>query len=289
MEEDGIDRVVLLPLHPQYSKTTSGSSLARWKALDETDEIPAWPTTTVVEYAANPKYVRALSERIDEGLQRFPRERREDVTLLFSAQGTALRDRERRKDPYCCLVHSTVEQVMRHRGRDRAFRTAFQDMDGLQAGLTPTITEALGELAEKGEDAVLVVPVSYVTDHIETNYVLDIEVREAAEYAGIHHFEVTSALNTHPLFIEALGEATIAQLELPVDVNQLRVGGNGRSEAYPLRPLNDMPRHNASDREAHCPNCGCNGEARRWTVAEDTSESDPLRPAGGNEEASESR
>lgn len=277
MKDDGVDRVVLLPLHPQYAKTTSGSSLARWKALEETGSIPSWPTTTVVEYAANPKFVRALSERIDEGLQRFPRERRDDVTLLFSAHGTSLRDRERRKDPYCCLVHSTVEQVMRHRGRDRPFHTAFQDTNSLQAGLTPTTTEALSELAETGEDAVLVVPVAHVTDHFETNYMLDIEVREAAEFAGIHHYEVTSALNTHPLFIEALGEATIAQLELPVDVNQLRVGGDGLSQDYPLRPLDDMPRHNAGEREAHCPNCGCNGEARRWTVSDDAPDSDALQ------------
>ncbi len=288
MKEDGVDRVVLLPLHPQYAKQTSGSSLARWKALEERGEARSWPTTTVVEYAANPKFVRALSERIDEGLQRFPRDRRDDVTLLFCGYSTSLRDRERRKDPYCCLVHSTVEQVMRHRGHERSFRTAFQDTGGLQSGLTPTTTEALGELAEKEEDAVLVVPVAYVTDHLETNYVLDIKVREAAERAGIHHYEVTSALNTHPLFIEALGEATIAQLELPVDVNQLRVGGDGLSQDYPLRPLEDMPRHNASEREAHCPNCGCNGEARRWTMAEDAPDSDAVQAGAGNSEAEES-
>ncbi len=285
MEEDDVDRVVLLPLHPQYSKSTSGSSLARWKALDEAGTVPDRPATTVVEYAANPKFVRALSERIDEGLQRFPRELRDDVQLLFSAHGTSQRDRERRKDPYCCLVHSTVEQVMRHRGHDRPFRTAFRETSGVQSGLTPTTTEVLDEFAEKGETAVLVVPVSYVTDHFETNYGLDIDVRRAAEYAGIHHYEVTSALNTHPLFIEALGEATVAQLKLPVDVNQLRVGGDGLSQDYPLRPLDDMPRHNSGEREAHCPNCGCNGEARRWTVADDVPDSEALQ-AGEDEESS---
>jgi ferrochelatase len=226
----------------------------------------------VVEYAANPKFVCALSERIDEGLQRFPRDRREDVRLLFSAQGTALRDRERRKDPYCCLVHSTVEQVMRHRGRDRPFRTAFQEAGGLRRGLTPTTTSVLDEWAERDVDSVLVVPVSFVTDHFETNYVLDIKVREAAEAAGLYHYEVTTALNTHPLFIEALGEATIAQLELPVDVNQLRVGGNGLSQDYPLRPLDDLPRHDSQARAAHCPTCGDNAAARCWTVADDHSE-----------------
>lgn len=282
MKADDVDRVVLLPLHPQYSKTTTGSSLARWKALDETGELPSWPTTTVHEYAANPKLVRALSERIDEGLQRFPREQRDEVQLLFSAHGTALHDRERKKDPYCCLVHSTVEQVMRHRGRDRPFRTAFQDVSSLWQGLTPTTTQALRELADKAVDSVLVVPVSFVTDHFETNYVLDIAVRDAAEAAGFRHYEVTSALNTHPLLVEALGEATVAQLELPVDVNQLRVGGDGLSQDYPLRPLDDLPRHDPDSRDVHCPNCGHNAEARRWSIVDEAPDSDAVQPRSGD-------
>jgi len=288
MKADGVDRVVLLPLHPQYSKTTSGSSLARWKALEETESIPSWPTTTVVEYAANPKFVRALSERIDEGLQRFPRDRRDDVRLLFSAQGAGLSDRERRKDPYCCLVHSTVERVMDHRGRERPFRTSFQKADGLRSGLTPTTTEALGDWASAGTDAVLVVPVAYVADHFETNFVLDIKVREAAEAAGIHHYEVTSALNTHPLFIQALGEATVAQLKLPIDVNQLRVGGDGLSQDYPLRPLNDLPRHETHAGEAHCPACGGRTTARRWTVANEAPGTDAVQSRSDTADVEES-
>jgi len=288
MKADGVDRVVLLPLHPQYSKTTSGSSLVRWKALEETESIPSWPTTTVVEYAANPKFVRALSERIDEGLQRFPRDRRDDVRLLFSAQGAGLSDRERRKDPYCCLVHSTVERVMDHRGRERPFRTSFQKADGLRSGLTPTTTEALGDWASAGTDAVLVVPVAYVADHFETNFVLDIKVREAAEAAGIHHYEVTSALNTHPLFIQALGEATVAQLKLPIDVNQLRVGGDGLSQDYPLRPLNDLPRHETHAGEAHCPACGGRTTARRWTVANEAPGTDAVQSRSDTADVEES-
>ena len=74
MKEDGIDKVILLPLYPQYSKTTTGSSLVYWKALEEAGEIPSWPTSLVYEYATHPLYVQAISERIDEGLQRFPRD-----------------------------------------------------------------------------------------------------------------------------------------------------------------------------------------------------------------------
>ena len=71
MQQDGVSKVVLLPLYPQYSKTRSGSSLLYWWQLEQAGEIKKWPTTFVQEFAANPKYIRALNERIDEGLQRF--------------------------------------------------------------------------------------------------------------------------------------------------------------------------------------------------------------------------
>ena len=176
---------------------------------------------------------------------------------------------------------------MRHRGRDRPFRTSFLETSGLQAGLTPTTAEVLGKWADRDVDSVLVVPVAFVADHFETNYVLDIRVREAAEAAGIYHYEVTAALNTHPLFIEALGEATIAQLELPVDVNQLRVRGDGRSQKYPLRPLDNLPRYSPQARGAHCPNCGRNAAARRWMRAEDA-EASSMEYSDGSAEAEES-
>lgn len=277
MEEDEVDKVVLLPLYPQYSKSTSGSSLAYWHALDEADDIPSWPTTSVFEYAANPKYVQALSERIDEGLQRFARDRRGDVQLLFSAHGTPMRDRNQRRDPYCCLVHSTVERVMNHRGHDRPYHTAFQSKIGLTRWRTPTTPDRLAALAEEGADAMLVVPVTFVTDHVETSYDLDIRVREQAEIAGITHYEVTAGLNTHPLFIEALGEATVAQLELPIDVNQLRIGGDGLSQDYPLRPIEELPLHDLEGDAARCPHCDGVPKARRWTEPEDMPDPDALR------------
>ncbi len=271
MEADGIDKVVLLPLYPQYSKTTTGSSLVYWKALEEAGEIPEWPTTYVQEYAANPKYIQALSERIDEGLQRFPSRVRGEVHLLFSAHGTPLKEMTERRDPYCCLVHSTIEQVMRLRGFDRPYHSAFQSKVGPAKWLEPSTPRKLEELAEEGHTAVLVIPVAFVTDHIETSYELDIEVREEAETAGIEHYEVTSGLNSHPLFIEALMEATVAQLDLPPEVKRPGLVGDGASSAdqYPLRPLDKLPRFSAEARDTRCQQCDCVTEARCWTVSVD--------------------
>lgn len=270
MEEEGINKVVLLPLYPQYSKTTTGSSLIYWWMLEEAGEIPKWPTTYVFEYAANPKYIQAISERIDEALQRFSKEIRSDVQLVFSAHGTPTREMKERRDPYCCLIHSTVEQVMEYRQNDRPFHVAFQSKVGPAEWLTPSTPDKLEHLAKEGIDSVLMVPVAFVSDHVETAFELDIEVREEAIEFGIKNYEVVSGLNSHPLFIEALGEATAAQLELPaLNSNRMEVSGDGAptpSNTYPLRPLDRLPRFKVDQRCTRCHQCEKITEARRWTL-----------------------
>src|SRR5690606_28701134 len=239
MDEDGIAKVVLLPLHPHYARCTTGSSLAQWRAYEERSGRAASPTALVYEYATHPKYVQALSERIDEGLQRFPVTVRDRVHLVFSGHGAPRKDMTRRGDPYCCLVHSTVQQVMAHReGHDagRAFHVAFQSKVGPAKGLTPSTPDKLEQLADDGHTAVLVVPVAFVSDHVETAYALDIEVREEALRNGIEHYEVTSGLNCHPLLIEALAECVAAQVS-PVSVSR----GDG-ADALPAA-LPALPRY----------------------------------------------
>ncbi|MCS3651774.1 ferrochelatase [Salinibacter ruber] len=289
MEADGVDKVVLVPSYPQYAAGTTGSALAYWKALGARGERPSWPTTVVPEYAANPKYVQAVSERIDEALQRFPRHVREEVALVFSAHGSVFNAQGPRKPPYCCHVHSTVDRVMQHRGRDRPFRTAFQSLIGPNHWLTPSTLDTMAALAEQGHRAVLVVPIAFVTDHVNVRYDLDVDVRETASAHGIDYFEVTAGLNTHPLFIEALGEATMAQLDVPIDTNQRRHGGDGHAQTYPLRPLQQLPRHKVT-RDGACPTCGRQWGARRWTHPDRPTQSATAtdRPASPPDERSSS-
>lgn len=265
MEADAIDKVVLLPLYPQYAQDTSGSVLAYWKALSTGADGPTWPTTSVTEFAANPKYVQAVSERIDEGLQRFPRDERGEVQLVFSAHGASRHENQDGRDPFCYHVQATVEEVMRHRGKDRPFRIAFRETEGWGASLSPSTAEVLDTLAEAGRPPVLVVPISLVTDHVDTRYALDIETRATAHSLGIDQFEVASGLNTHPLLIEGLGEAVVSQLELPVDANQLRVGGNGASQNYELHPPEDTPRLDVEGHLPGCPDVALDVRPRRWS------------------------
>ncbi|MFQ5708593.1 MAG: ferrochelatase [bacterium] len=260
MLQDGVDRVVLLPLYPHYSKTTTGSSLIYWWMLEQHDEIPQWPTTYVSEYAAHPKFIGALSERIDQGLARFPEEIGSKIQLVFSAHGTPVLEMKKRRDPYCCLVHATVEQVMNLRKRDLPFHVAFQSKVGPVEWLTPSTPNKLKELAERGETAVLIIPVAFVTDHIETLYELDILIRNQAREFGIEHYEVTRGLNSHPLFIEALAEAAAAQVVFP---NNARV----KQKGWKLRPMQQLPKYASDDRTTRCHQCEFIAEAIRWDSA----------------------
>lgn len=272
MQRDGVNKVVLLPLYPQYSKTTTGASLAYWHALKEAGEIPDWETTSVFEYAAHPAYVQAVSERIDEALQRFDRSARDDAHLLFSAHGTPLREMEERRDPYCCLIHSTVDRVMEHRKFDYPFHVSFQSKVGPMEWLTPSTIDKVQKLGERGVSSLVVAPIAFVTDHIETAFELDVELREQAEAAGIRQFEVASGLNCHPLFMEALSEAVVSQLAFPTAPRDgqadeaLSGEGDGARKTSALHPLHILPR--PAERHTRCWQCKRISEARRWAPAE---------------------
>jgi len=160
---------------------------------------------------------------------------------------------------------------MRHRGHDRPFRIAFRETEGWGASLAPSTPDVLETMAEADGGPVLVVPVSLITDNVENRYALDIKMRSRARSLGIERFEVASGLNTHPLLIEALGEAVASQLSLPVDVNQLRVGGDGASQNYELHPPDESPRLHVNGHLPGCPDVTHDLRPRRWTGEEEES------------------
>lgn len=257
MQRDKVNKVVLLPLYPHYSKTTTGSSLIFWWMLEENNEIPKWPTAYVFEYAAHPKYIQAISARIDEALERFPEAVRSKIQLVFSPHGTPVHEMKKRRDPYCCLIHSTVERVMNYRKMDFPFHVSFQSKVGRAEWLTPTTQDKLKELADKGHTAVLVVPVAFVTDHIETAFELDIEIRQEAKEFGIQHYAVSGGLNSHSLFIEALAETAASQVIFPLTTKFEK--SNLR-----LRPIKELQKYSAAERGTRCHQCENIIEAICW-------------------------
>jgi ferrochelatase len=203
---DGITDVILLPLYAQYSRVNAGSSFNEWDRV--TAKLGAhFNDVRIYEYYKNDKYLRSIIERIDEGLSRFPNT--EDVYLLFSAHGTPV-DIVERGDPYARQIRETMQSIMDIRGRANPYSLSFQSKVGPKDWLTPSTTSMLQELGQRGIKELLVIPIAFVSDHIETLHELGIEERHTATRSGITHYEVMRGINDHPLFIECLEDLVLA-------------------------------------------------------------------------------
>jgi ferrochelatase len=109
-------------------------------------------------------------------------------------------------DPYQAQVEATTKLVMNRGGWSNPHTLCYQSRVSPGRWLQPSLESTLDRLAAEGARSVLVVPISFVTDHVETLYEIDIEARNHAAQAGITHFELMPALNDSPKFIRALAE-----------------------------------------------------------------------------------
>lgn len=212
MDADGVTDVVLLPLFPQYAAETSGRSFAEWESLMRQGIVAARPTVAVRQFATHEGYIEALNDRVDQGLQRFPRHVRSQVQLVFAAHGSTTQHHGGAPDPYCCLSHHTVNALMQRRGNDLPYMLAFVRPDSWGGSLAGDIPARFRELAATGHRAALVVPVDHVTEQFDTAYLLDVRMREVAEDVGLSHYQVVNGLNCHPLFMETLLDLVRAPL-----------------------------------------------------------------------------
>lgn len=207
----GVSQVFLMPLYPQYSRTTTGSSFKEWRNLNRDRYKKFFKVKSVKDYHLHPRYIASINERIDATLrEQFSPEELGKLHLLFSAHGTPIADVEA-GDPYSKQIAATVEAVMDARGRDYPYHLSFQSRVGPVRWLEPYTQDALAKLGADGVRSLLVVPIAFVTDHIETLHELGMELREVAEHAGIEKYEVMYALNDSPAFIAALADLVEAR------------------------------------------------------------------------------
>ncbi len=193
------DEVVLLPMYPQYSRTTTGSSLNEWSRRFRQDI----PVRTVEPFYQHELYLDALIERIEEALVRFPDPGRPEI--VFSAHSVPVSVVEK-GDPYQQQIEETVELLMQRAGWRNRHRLCYQSKVGASKWLQPSLRKTLHDLAEEKIREVCVVPISFVSDHVETLGEIDHEGREIAEQLGIKQFEMMAGLNNSPLFIAALAD-----------------------------------------------------------------------------------
>ena len=207
MQRDGIQRAIAVPLFPQYSFTTTASAM---KALQRalTEARAEIRLADVRSYPAADGFVAAIADTITEAAATLPASMRETAPVLFSAHGLP-ESYIRKGDPYLDEVRTTVAAVSRRLALGTRARLSFQSRVGRQRWLGPYTEDSLDELVAAGEKAVIVVPVAFTGEHVETLQELDIIYRERAVGRGLTHFARARTVGTRPAFIDAL--ATLAR------------------------------------------------------------------------------
>lgn len=214
IKRDAIEQLVILPLYPQFSISTSGSSFRLLEKLWQED-----PTLGRIEYTVipswyqQPGYLQAMAQLIAQELDQFPNP--DSVHLFFSAHGVPLNYVTEAGDPYQQEIEDCTALIMQTLNRPNPHTLAYQSRVGPVEWLKPYTEDALRELAAQGVEELLVVPISFVSEHIETLQEIDIEYRELAEESGIHNFQRIPALNTHPVFIDSLATLVSEALDAP--------------------------------------------------------------------------
>ena len=205
----GASDLVLLPLYPQLSFATTSSSLKEWNRVYRPNGN-APQVRTVENFYAHPLYIQSVAEKISLTLTHFDRPDR--AHIVFSAHGLPLSLIER-GDPYARQVEETVRLVMQCGAWKNPHTLCYQSKVGRRKWLSPSLIETIDKLAQAGEKNLLVVPIAFVTEHIETLHEINIEAREQARHAGMEQFEMVPAVGDSPTFIGALADVVLHSLD----------------------------------------------------------------------------
>jgi ferrochelatase len=212
LKEKGYEALVLLPLYPQYSITTTGSSYNEFQRQCRRQNYqPAMHL--VPPWYAQPDYQRAIVESMRAELAKFPDPNPVHTQVLFSAHGLPQKVVDG-GDPYADQIRATYESVRAKLGWPHT-TLCFQSRVGPLEWLRPYTQDAIREKAAAGAKQILVYPIAFVSDHTETLFELGITYADLARRLGVAHYRVTPALNDHPLLIRALKQLVLEALKKP--------------------------------------------------------------------------
>jgi ferrochelatase len=225
MHADGVERAVAFTQYPQFSCSTTGSSLNElWRAASRTGLRHAFEWSIIDRWPVHRGFIDAMTETVEDGLRLFGSADRDKAVILFSAHSLPL-DVIDRGDSYPQEVGASVQKVVEQLGSPNQYLLAYQSDVGPVRWLGPSTEQVLRRLGARGQRHVLVVPIAFTSDHIETLSELDREYGEVAHEAGITHYKRAPALNDRPLFLDGL--ANIVRDHL--------ASGAPHSTQYPLR------------------------------------------------------
>jgi protoporphyrin/coproporphyrin ferrochelatase len=212
MHADGVRRAVAFTQYPQFSCSTTGSSLNElWRAARRLGLQDAFDWSVIDRWPTHPGFIDAMTETVRQGLERFDEQDRDDVVILFSAHSLPM-DVINRGDAYPAEVGASVHEVMRRLDYAYEYLLAYQSDVGPVPWLGPSTETVIEELGAKRRKNVLVVGIAFTSDHIETLHELDIEYGELAHERGITNYVRAPAFNDMPIFQDAL--AAIVQEHL---------------------------------------------------------------------------
>ncbi len=213
-----LDEIILLPLYPHFSYATTLSSLKEWnRVYGPADSGP--PQKTISQFYNHPLYIQALVQRIGSMLRLYPESSR--IHLVFSAHGLPMSLVEK-GDPYPKQVEETVRMVCElgattHPGWPKMHLLCYQSRVGPAKWLQPPFTETEERLGQEGVKEMLVVPISFVTEHIETLHEINIDGRNDAKRFGIERYHMMPAVGDSPLFIAALKDLVLRATEIATE------------------------------------------------------------------------
>ncbi|MEB3352148.1 MAG: ferrochelatase [Cyanobacteriota bacterium] len=232
LKADGIEEVVVLPLYPQFSISTSGSSFRELQRLRQADaSFARLPLRAIRSWYDHPGYLQAMAQLISRELDACHDPARAHV--FFSAHGVPRSYVDEAGDPYQRQIEACADLIMERLGRGNAWTLAYQSRVGPVEWLRPYTEEALQDLGAGGVQELVVVPISFVSEHIETLEEIDIEYRHIATEAGVANFRRVPALDTDPTFIAGLADLVQASLAGPeVDLEQA-AALPARTKLYP--------------------------------------------------------
>ncbi|KAM7274649.1 hypothetical protein ACFE04_016515 [Oxalis oulophora] len=220
IKRDGITKLVVLPLYPQYSISTTGSSIRVLQNMFREDQyLSRLPVSIIQSWYQREGYIKSMGDLIEKELEKFSSPG--EVMIFFSAHGVPVSYVENAGDPYKDQMEDCIYLIMqelkaRGIGNDHtlAYQVGLTSRVGPVQWLKPYTDEVLVELGQRGVKSLLAVPVSFVSEHIETLEEIDMEYRELALESGVQNWGRVPALNCTPSFVSDLADAVEEALPL---------------------------------------------------------------------------
>ncbi|KAH6756332.1 hypothetical protein C2S51_038918 [Perilla frutescens var. frutescens] len=232
IKRDRITRLVVLPLYPQYSISTTGSSVRVLQEMFRSDtQLSRLPVAIIQSWYQRQGYINSMADLIEEELKNFQNPK--EVMIFFSAHGVPVSYVENAGDPYRDQMEECIFLIMQElklRGIGNDHTLAYQSRVGPVQWLKPYTDEVLVELGQQGVRSLLAVPVSFVSEHIETLEEIDMEYKELALESGIVNWGRVPALNCTSSFITDLADAVIEALPSAMAISNSNTSTSDKTE-----------------------------------------------------------